>query len=389
MKITTKTIENLEKLIISFGWMKTLDKPNYPFVVFKNEEYKSQLTIPRKENIEYDDAMSLIENALEDVSRILVVEINDLKFKLENPEVTTLEIRYDSSNTTSGTIPTQIMESLSKQIPRLISDTYLNMKNKLKYRKVFPSNSKYVNEIAKNIRFGQTKVGSYVVTVHVDSIIEQSDDGGFIDGSENYKIDDNNLSYEAIKKSISSLNEVIDTVDSTYNDEELDTKLRENVSEVSKSLSVNFTEALSKIELEDDAKLEVVGYSPLIVNNEIKINEKIVSRQYSKPVKENLKTFIKNYKINAKEEASYIGKFTGFDTKNTEPSERNIISAKFQGYNTDDENIKTEKLVCEISYNEEMQDRINEYIKNGNSLKVTGEKEKKKLINIAEIIVID
>src|SRR5690554_5934204 len=281
------------------------------------------------------------------------------------------------------------MESLSKQIPRLISDTYLNMKNKLKYRKVFPSNSKYVNEIAKNIRFGQTKVGSYVVTVHVDSIIEQSDDGGFLDGSENYKIDDNNLSYEAIKKSISSLNEVIDTVDSTYNDEELDTKLRVNVSESSNSLSVNFTEALSKIELEDDAKLEVVGYSPLIVNNEIKINEKIVSRKYSKPVKENLKTFIKNYKINAKEEASYIGKFTGFDTKNTEPSERNIISAKFQGYNTDDENIKTEKLVCEISYNEEMQDRINEYIKNGNSLKVTGEKEKKKLINIAEIIVID
>lgn len=389
MKITTKTIENLEKLIVSFGWVKTLDKPNYPFVIFKNEEYKSQLMIPRKENIEYDDAMSLIENALEDVSRILVVEINDLKFKLENPEVTTLEIRYDSSNTTSGTIPTQIMESLSKQIPRLISDTYLNMKNKLKYRKVFPSNSKYVNEIAKNIRFGQTKVGSYVVTVHVDSIIEQSDDGGFLDGSENYKIDDNNLSYEAIKKSISSLNEVIDTVDSTYNDEELDTKLRENVSESSNSLSVNFTEALSKIELEDDAKLEVVGYSPLIVNNEIKINEKIVSRKYSKPVKENLKTFIKNYKINAKEEASYIGKFTGFDTKNTEPSERNIISAKFQGYNTDDENIKTEKLVCEISYNEEMQDRINEYIKNGNSLKVTGEKEKKKLINIAEIIVID
>lgn len=389
MKVTTKTIENLEKLIVSFGWVKTLDKPNYPFVVFKNEQHKNQLTIPRKENIEYDDAMSLIENVLDDVSRILTVDINDLKFKLENPEVTTLEIRYDSSNTTSGTIPTQIMESLSKQIPRLISDTYLNMKNKLKYRKVFPSNSKYVNEIAKNIRFGQTKVGSYVVTVHVDSIIEQSDDGGFLDGSENYKIDDNNLSYEAIKKSISSLNEVIDTVDSTYNDEELDTKLRENVSEVSKSLSVNFTEALSKIELEDDAKLEVVGYSPLIVNNEIKINEKIVSRQYSKPVKENLKTFIKNYKINAKEEASYIGKFTGFDTKNTEPSERNIISAKFQGYNTDDENIKTEKLVCEISYNEEMQDRINEYIKNGNSLKVTGEKEKKKLINIAEIIVID
>lgn len=388
MVINYELIETIQIVLEGIGWKKTIDKKNYPFVIFEKNNEDIQFKIPRSSTLKYDGANELIEDVIRFLSEELNEGYEDLVFKLSNPDVTTLEFRYNSSSTKNGTIPTDVMEDLAKQIPRMISDTYLNMEIRKPFRKVFPTKNKSVQEMLGKINYGQSKRGSYIVTVHIDPIIKETMSGGILEEKESVTINRENIALSAVLSTIQSLDSVVETYDQENEESESEEALKELIKREDHTLSVNFVDSLSQIKLEEDSEIEVTGYSPLVVKGKYKEKTKYQSKKYSPFVKKNIETFVEKYKKITDEIVTYIGKFSGFETKKPEPDERDVFWVGFYGYNVDLDVDSKEKLLCELTYNDEQQDLINGYIRDGILIKVSGVKSKKKLVNISEIDVV-
>lgn len=275
MVINYELIETIKTVLEGIGWKKTIDKKNYPFVIFEKENEDFQFKIPRSNTLKYDGSSELIEEVVKFLSYELDEEYEDLLFKLSNPNVTTLEFRYNSSSTKNGTIPTNVMEDLAKQIPRMISDTYLNMENRKPFRKIFPTKNKNVQEMLGKINYGQSKRGSYIVTVYIDPIIKETVSGGIVEETESVTINSENVTLSAVLSTIQSLDSIVGTYDQQNKESESEETLKVLVNREDHTLSVNFVDSLSQIKLEEDAEIEITGYSPLIVKGKYKEKQDI------------------------------------------------------------------------------------------------------------------
>ncbi len=385
MMLNNDLIKNLEMIIKELGWSVFNDQQNFPFVVYTHPEHPEQLRMPRNNSLDFFGADELIENIIQTVSNILEIDKKEFEFKLQNPKTTTLEFRYDSPSSREGTIPPDIMEGLAKQIPRLISDTYLNMLNKLPFRKTFPTTNVDVKEMIKNINYGQTKMGSYIITLHVDPIIRENQVGSLLDGDESIKLEKENVSRDAMFNLIKSVDKVSEIVMGVEDEEIISEKLTEIVESEDEITSVNLIEALSEIKLEDDGILELIGHEPLIHKEKVILPKRSISKKIKKEINEKTKKYVSEYKKVTKENVVYIGKFTGFKTSDADVAKRTGIAVYFEGENLDNFGVKKETLTCEMTYDQELQNRINSYIAKGTVVRIKATKEGKKLVEVTKL----
>jgi len=77
MVINYELIETIKTVLEGIGWKKTIDKKNYPFVIFEKENEDFQFKIPRSNTLKYDGSSELIEEVVKFLSYELDEEYED------------------------------------------------------------------------------------------------------------------------------------------------------------------------------------------------------------------------------------------------------------------------------------------------------------------------
>ena len=231
------------KYLKDTGWMQFPTKKTYVkiFQISKSDSDFFQVTIPmNRDLLDYQDAMY---QAIETVAFVEGQSTEQLLLFLLNPNTDILKIRLDRKNIEAGSI--------------LFDDA--------------------VSQFINNCKFGQTEIGSYVVSV-VCPFAELDDAEGYkqlsIFSEEEQCAD--SLTRKVTNRIMSNVSFIKNTIDEG------------NYSSLSDSdnISANFYEALAGLNLkEDDTNLEFIAqWSPTVKKNRASCDRIMLSNNYYEPI---------------------------------------------------------------------------------------------------------
>lgn len=288
-------IDNLEKHLQNTGW-KRLDA-NIPYLktrmiyqLFLNDGDFHQIDIPTNEKL--SDYYSMLLTACYKLSEIENKDLKQIIFDLSNPEVDIIKFRKIENNVKDGTIPINDAISFYENIKKLITSAAMDIDSPTVYRKARAT--AIVDEFLEKCRFGQTEVGSYIVSLicpldsskHKQLTIED-----IINNEDHIDTLSNSFSRKVVNKVVDSINIIRDTIDKNEDIEQLLNVQNENF------VSINFMDNLANLGINSsDAELEVnIDWSQSAAKNRSKYNKVLITNNYY----EKIYDIVKKYKTDA------------------------------------------------------------------------------------------
>jgi len=261
---------------------------------YKKEDLFEQVTIPLDKKLrDYKNAM------YDSVCKIAYVEkksVEQLMLYLLNPNTDILKIRLDKKEVETGNIMFDDAIQLFDNAKKLIAATALDVINpkKIHYGRIDEPVQKFLSQC----RFGQTEIGSYVVSVICP----------FVDfpKTEGYKklnafFDEEQYAYSLTREVINRLMTNVATIKREIDDGNL-----QSLANYDSPISSNFYEALSGLSMDtEDTTVEFMAeWSPTVQSNRCQYNRISVTNDYYEPIK----TIISKIKECTNERTEIVGK---------------------------------------------------------------------------------
>jgi hypothetical protein len=268
-------IPNLSKYLRDKGWKSLENLPgNRNFYCFQ-KPYKDdflQIDVPmRSDLIDFNECML---QACEQISQEEQRGIEGVVFDLLNPMADILRFHAQSDNIKNGTLPIedalQFFENSKKLVLASAGDLILPRTYRLRK---YPESA---NALVDQCRFGQTEIGSYVVTLVCPLV--QEEQGKMVQMSLFDELDETAfcLTRKTVNKLLTSLALVKETIDQGKS---LDTLID---SKSSNFVSVNFLESLSNMGLENPGSLiqTSVKWAPTVTQNRVEQSNVAIGNEY-------------------------------------------------------------------------------------------------------------
>ncbi len=261
---------------------------------YQKENFFEQVTIP------LDKKLRDYKNAMYDaICKIAYVEkksVEQLMLYLLNPNTDILKIRLDKKEVESGNIMFDDAIQLFDNAKKLIAATVLDVINpkKIHYGRIDEPVQKFLSQC----RFGQTEIGSYVVSV-VCPFAELSETEGYRQLS--IFSDEEQCANSLTRKVTNQLMTNVATIKQEIDDGNLD-----SLANYDNSISSNFYEALNGLSMNtEEATVEFMAeWSPTVQSNRCKYNKVSVTNDYYEPIK----TIISKIKESTDERTEIVGK---------------------------------------------------------------------------------
>jgi len=367
------------------GWHlieNKIESPNYLFAKIDNEF--EQLTVPKKKghSLSYQ---ALITDIIYDLSNNNKISRDEVINNIINVDKYILNIRYANSTMINNNIPAsalyELLDNTKKLYLNAFDDTNLREEYKTAYRR--GKFSDQVKAIEKNLEFGQTATGSYVIPMLIPKEDENYElhDGDLFD-SQNYdftKETGNEEFLDSTGKAIVSMIEKIDIVKKSI-DENKD--LDELVNLKSNDfISVDYLNSLSNIgDNQDSTTIEF--FSSIKISGD----KNFIKSDFTNKYKDKVNQFVEKYKKANKADNIFTGKLYKLTVDKPDVIDRKLLIVSLEGQSIDSSSSKLQRLTCEFEY-DEYKDIIFNAIEQGLTVKVIGDRVGQKLINCkAEII---
>lgn len=286
--------------------------------------YKTIKTIAQKEN---KTTQEIIENIINNNKKIL-------------------KIRIKNNKITNGSIPLNYAVNLYTNIKKMLTATIIDMDTP----KIYHSGriNENVTQYLQNCRFGQTEVGSYVVTlVCPDSRFAQQ---SMFDCEQNF-------GEKVIIKILNDVSYIKSYIDEKKNEENFFDERSDE-----KAISVNFLEALKALNLEQN-NTELELFANLTNKKEYRV--KITNKYYN-----NISKMIKSFHKELDAKITLVGKIVQLDAEGA-LEERNGGKIKLLYFA---ENNKAKKIDIRLRKNE--YDLAIVAHQKGNNVRIIGERDK-------------
>ena len=284
---------NVSAYLIKNNWKKIVLKKTLNFEIFQNKKGNTLFQISLPLHQEYDDYQSLIYDScitiseFEDSDPLFVVD------KLLNPDADIIKVRASNEKIVNGTMQLDDALSFFDRVKRILADAATDTFNKTKHRTKKYSGD--VSEFLSRCRFGQTEVGSYVVSVICPHQEKPVNNTGAVDlfGE---TIEEEDSTRRVIKKLIKSAKKVSAAID---NNEDLSSFVNREDDDF---ISLNFIEDLGGFSNNGDDSIIEFGVE---FSNYSSKGEKVsaIFETSKNPV---INKFVNEYKKNENEQINRV-----------------------------------------------------------------------------------
>lgn len=265
------------KYLKDTGWTQYASKRTCVkiFQLLKEDEFY-QVTIPaEKDLIDYQQAMY---SAIQTVAEVEGKSIEQLMLYLLNPSTDILKIRLDKKNIETGSIHFDDAINLYENAKKLLAATALDILHPKKYHQGRIDDA--VSKFLSSCRYGQTEIGSYVVSI-VCPFAELDDHVGFKQLSIFSEEDEceKSLTREVTSRVMSNI-----AIAKKHIDEGELSKLVE--ADNQNIISANFYEALVGLNLDaEDTNVEFLAeWSPVVKNKRDVPSRVLLTHDYYQPI---------------------------------------------------------------------------------------------------------
>ena len=242
---------------------------------YKKEDLFEQVTIP------LDKKLRDYKNAMYDaVCKIAYVEkksVEQLMLYLLNPNTDILKIRLEKKDVEAGNILFDDAIRMYESAKKLLAATALDILHPKKYHQGRMDDC--VLEFLSSCRFGQTEIGSYVVSV-ICPFVDFTGTVGY--KKINVLSDEEQCANSLTRKVINRLLTNIATIK-----QEIDAGNLESLANYDSPISSNFYEALSGLSMDtEDTTVEFMAeWSPTVRSNQCKYNRILITNDYYEPIR--------------------------------------------------------------------------------------------------------
>lgn len=292
------TVNHVEfaKYLHDLGW-KSIKTTKNTFHVFQHERDNDffQADIPTTRALsDYDRT---IYRAIEEVARFSQKSTEQVLLELINPLSDIIRIRLKNEDLESGSIYMEDAITLYENTRKLLTAAAMDVLNPAILHRGRPDST--IQKFISTCRFGQTEIGSYIVSVVCP--ISKIEDNDIIQLSlfQDEQEAAHSLTRNTINKMLSSAQAIKEGIDGgNYSD----SLLQEN------KISVNFLDALNMMGINKD-KMQVdvsIQWAPTIRENRSNISTITLTHDYSAPIE----TIVRKVKKPINEEKSYVGRIS-------------------------------------------------------------------------------
>lgn len=257
---------------------------------YKEENFFEQITIPLDKTLR--DYKYTMYDAICKIAYIEKKTVEQLMLYLLNPNTDILKIRLDKKEVESGNILFDDAIQLYDNAKKLLAAAALDVINpkKIHYGRIDEPVQKFLSQC----RFGQTEIGSYVVSV-VCPFAELTETEGYRQLS--IFSDEEQCANSLTRRVTNRLMTNVAMIKQSIDDGDL-----ESLVNPENSISANFYEALNGLDLHaEDTTVELMAeWAPTVRRNRCKCNRVSVTNDYYEPIK------------------SVIGKIKGYTNERTE-----------------------------------------------------------------------
>ena len=274
----------------------------------KNDFFQIDLPVSR----DLRDYNAAMYSAMEIIAQSNKKSVEQVILELLNPLSDVLRLRIKEPDIEAGSILFEDAIQLYDSAKKLLMATAMDVVRPQLYHVGRPENS--IVEFINSCRFGQTEIGSYVVSIVCP--ISKIDKNQFVQLSIFNDADEGaqSLTRKVVNKLITS----VDKVKAAINKGNLDDFIDDNVG-TSDNVSANFLDALSSINIyRNDSTLDIMAiYAPTIRGNRLSNTAVSIDHDYYMPID----TLAKKYKIVQESEKTYFGMVKKLDAP-PDPSAR-------------------------------------------------------------------
>lgn len=240
---------------------------------FEKNDFFKQVMVPLDKS--FIDYKNVMYDVVQSVANVENRSVEQVMLYLLNPNTDILKIRLDKKEVESGNILFDDAIKLFDNAKKLLAATALDIINpkKIHYGRVDDSVQKFLNQC----RFGQTEIGSYVVSV-VCPFAELSEEG--------YKqlsifSDEERCAYSLTRRVTNKLMDNVAFVKRHIDEGCIDKLLEDDV-----DISSNFLEALNGLNLQSEKTLVefTTDWAPAVKTNRSHNNHVVVTNDYYEPI---------------------------------------------------------------------------------------------------------
>lgn len=265
------------KYLKETGWQQFVTKKtSIRIFQYENGNIFEQVTIPIDKSLrDYNSAMY---EAVKTVSTVENKTVEQVMLYLLNPNTDIIKIRLDKLGIESGNIILDDAIKLYDNAKKLLAATALDIINPKKYHYGRPDDP--VQKFLSQCRFGQTEIGSYVVSV-VCPFAEVTEEEGYKQLT--IFSDEETCANSLTRKVTNKLMENICTIKREIDNGEGDTLIQEFEKNM---ISANFYEALNGLNLDSDNTIVEfsVFWSPTVKNNQYHCSDVKLTSDYYQPI---------------------------------------------------------------------------------------------------------
>lgn len=347
---------DVSKYLHDLGWDKIASKRNNVQIFqLENERDFFQIDLPiSRELRDYNIAMY---RAIECISKSIGKSIEQIVLELLNPLSDIIRLRIAEPSIETGSIYIEDAIKLYDNAKKLITATAMDIINPQLLHMGRPGNN--ILEFVNNCRFGQTEIGSYVVSVVCP--ISKIDNNNYLQLSLFDEKEEcaNSLTRNVVNKVIKSVQIIKKAID----EGNFETAIYANAN-TNDCISANFLDALSEINIyREKSSLDIaVKYAPTIIDNKVENTIAEINHDYYSPID----TLVRKIKNNQEIEKTYIGRIKSLSAiPDAERRDKGSISIVFI-----DDNEK--KATASVSLSKDDYDTAIEAHQNGKTVKVVG-----------------
>ncbi|MCI8805009.1 MAG: hypothetical protein HFE59_03800 [Clostridiales bacterium] len=265
----------VSKYLDEMGWTQfPYKREDIKIYQFEKDNIFEQITVPLEKSLrDYKKAMY---NVVEKIATVEEKSVEQVMLYLLNPNTDILKIRLDKVGVEAGSIMFDDAIQLYDNAKKLLAATALDIINpkKIHYGRIDESVQKFLNQC----RFGQTEIGSYVVSI-VCPFAELSE----VEGYRQLSIfsDEERCANSLTRQVTNRLMTNIVTIKQKIDNNEIDSLVNnDNV------ISSNFYEALNGLDLHSENTVVefMAEWSPTVKINRCGFNKVRFTNDYYQPI---------------------------------------------------------------------------------------------------------
>lgn len=324
----------VSRYLLETGWEEILTKREYLRIFQYIDEGFYQVIIPYEKNlVDYKQAMY---KAINEIAAKENRSLEQVMLYLLNPNTDILKIRLDKKEIESGNITFDDAIKMYENAKKLLAATALDIVHPNRYHQGRIDAA--VNEFLLRCRFGQTEIGSYVISVvcpfaELDNNNQYQQLSIFSDEERCQK----SFTRKVTKRLMKNISSVKQYIDNNKIDELVSNQLDDE------TISANFFEALNGLNLDaENVSVEFIAeWSPVAKNSDFKYNNVLLTHDYYEPIQ----NIIQRLKEETNKFTTIMGRVKKLESS---PSVENRTTGKVTIVYLD-ENYKSKTLTAQLS----------------------------------------